>query len=86
MNSTHPIGLSQNGDGLRLFGLSRIPQCSGCPRLEALQAIHDTGVFRGLPPVPRGCTYRFCRPLARRFRSHEGASVLATSAAAADPV
>jgi len=56
-------------DGLRLFGLSRIPRCSSCRRFEALKQTHLNGsdLAEPLPPVPSGCSHQHCRPLITRL-------------------
>jgi hypothetical protein len=56
-------------DGLRLLGLSRIPRCADCPRLQALQIAYHTGTRRSAPwpPPPRICRHQVCTPLLRRF-------------------
>ena len=54
-------------DGLRLLGLSRIPQCATCPRLAALRANHGSDSARPIPDAPAACTYRYCKPLVRRY-------------------
>jgi ribosomal protein S12 methylthiotransferase accessory factor YcaO len=56
-------------DALRLVGLSRIPRCSNCPRLEALTRAYESP---GEPPAPwpappRNCRHVVCAALARRF-------------------
>ena len=58
-------------DALRLLGLSRIPRCVGCDRLDALRVAHETRepLGRALPLVPRGCNDQVCRPLVTRFSS-----------------
>ena len=60
-------------DDLRLLGLSRIPRCSDCPRLEALRAYHGrrSALAAELPPVPRGCVSPHCAPLAARYAPDE---------------
>jgi hypothetical protein len=62
-------------DGLRLLGISRIPQCGPCERLAALMAAYRSGeaVTIPLPPVPPDCGFEFCAPVAARFiRSASG--------------
>jgi hypothetical protein len=54
-------------DGLRLLALSRIPQCTTCPRLAGMMANHRIGSGRPIPGPPAACTYRYCAPLARRY-------------------
>jgi len=72
-------------DGLRLLALSRIPQCTACPRLAALQTNHGSGAARPIPDAPAECTYRYCAPLARRYGrlevefSLDASSALATT-------
>jgi hypothetical protein len=56
-------------DQLRLLGISRIPRCSGCPRLVALSAAAADGPqpIEILPPAPRQCRDQVCKPLIRRY-------------------
>jgi len=57
----------QNEDGLRLLALSRIPRCTVCPRLAALQTLHGDGSRGPIPGPPRTCTTRYCAPLVKRY-------------------
>jgi hypothetical protein len=56
-------------DGLRLLGLSRVPRCAGCARLDALLVAHRSG--RSLPvpwpAAPACCREQICAPLVRRL-------------------
>jgi len=70
-------------DGLRLLALSRIPQCSTCPRLAALRANHGERSARTVPDAPPACTYRFCAPLVRRYGQSEVELSLGASSALA---
>jgi hypothetical protein len=56
-------------DGLRLLGLSRVPRCAACARLEALRAAHRTGRRPSgpWPAAPEGCREQICAPLLRRL-------------------
>lgn len=56
-------------DGLRLLGLSRVPRCAGCARLEALRLAHRTGTCLAVPwpAAPGGCREQICAPLVRRL-------------------
>lgn len=58
-------------DGLRLLGLSRVPRCAGCARLDALLAAHRTGERLAVPwpAAPACCREQICAPLVRRFVS-----------------
>lgn len=52
-------------DGLRLLGLSRIPRCASCPRLEGFLAAFEAGrpLTAPVPAPPSDCDYRICAPL-----------------------
>jgi hypothetical protein len=65
-------------DGLRLFGLSRIPKCAACPRFDGLSQAHAGGSSSAnqLPPVPSWCIYQFCAPLVARLSRPEVVSVI----------
>jgi len=60
-------------DGLRLLGLSRVPRCAACPRLDALLAAHLTGTPLAVPwPAPAACCReQICAPLVRRLAGDE---------------
>ncbi len=59
----------RHDDALRLLGLSRIPRCADCDRLDALRVAHQTRepLEPPLPTVPRGCCDQVCRPLVTRY-------------------
>ena len=59
----------RHDDTLRLLGLSRIPRCAECDRLDALRVAHQTRepLDLPLPPVPRRCRDQVCRPLVSRY-------------------
>jgi hypothetical protein len=67
MNGSMYFSTPHEEDGLRLLALSRIPQCSVCPRLDALRANHGSGKTFAVPDAPRDCKYRYCKPLMRRY-------------------
>jgi len=56
-------------EDLQLLGLSRIPRCVACPRLEALREAHvtRTPVSPPWPPAPPHCRHQVCAPFLRRF-------------------
>ena len=56
-------------DGLRLLGLSRVPRCAGCARLDALLVAHRTAtpLVVPWPAAPAGCREQICAPLVRRL-------------------
>jgi len=56
-------------DQLRLLGISRIPRCSGCPRLLALVSAAEDGPqpVEILPPAPQRCRNQVCKPLIPRY-------------------
>lgn len=56
-------------DELRLVALSRIPRCTGCPRLEALQDFVHLGmaIVNPWPPAPGRCRHPICVPMLRRL-------------------
>ena len=62
-------------DGLRLLGLSRVPRCALCARLEALLAAHGAGRPLAVPwpAAPAGCREQICAPLVRRFAAGSAA-------------
>ena len=68
----------QDENGLRLFGLSRIPKCAACPRFDGLRHAHAGGSAPEdqLPPVPSWCIYQFCAPLVARLSRRESVSVV----------
>ena len=59
----------RHDDALRLLGLSRIPRCADCDRLDALRVAHETRepLVPPLPPIPRSCRDQVCRPLVTRY-------------------
>ena len=69
MSNDETLPRIEKGDDLRLLGLSRIPRCAGCARLEALAACHERRQppRAPLPAVPRGCISPYCAPLAARY-------------------
>jgi hypothetical protein len=69
MNAFLHILRSKDEDALRLLGLSRIPRCAECDRLDALRVAHETRepLTGPLPPVPSGCGDQVCRPLIARY-------------------
>ena len=72
-----PPNVLQDLDDLRLFGLSRIPRCSGCPRLEALKQVAEGNRVAKVPPpaVPHRCTDQVCDPMVARYvRAQDGLS------------
>lgn len=56
-------------DGLRLLGLSRVPRCAACARLEALLVAHRSGMRLAVPwpAAPACCREQICAPLVRRM-------------------
>jgi hypothetical protein len=62
-----PVPLDK--DGLRLLGLSRVPRCAACARLDALLVAHRTGTRLATPwpAPPKGCREQICAPLIRRL-------------------
>jgi len=67
-NATQP-NLPNDLDGLRIFGLGRIPRCTDCPRYRALvDAYEGASTLSTLPPaVPEDCTFQVCAPLVSRY-------------------
>jgi hypothetical protein len=61
---------SDDVDGLRLLGLSRIPRCTYCPRLSAFVNAAESGhplPVHSLPRAPVECQHQVCRPLIPRY-------------------
>ena len=56
-------------DGLRLLGLSRVPRCAACARLDALLAAYRSGRPLAVPwpEAPARCREQICAPLVRRL-------------------
>jgi hypothetical protein len=71
MNDLMLRSMHDDEDGLRFLALSRIPQCTTCPRLAALRSNHQQGCPRPVPDAPRACTYLYCAPLVRRYGKRE---------------
>ncbi len=63
MNTPTPVPDWHDRDGLRLLGLSRIPLCSTCPRLAALERARAGQRPGPLAPPPEACHAQFCAPL-----------------------
>jgi hypothetical protein len=58
----------RNLDGLRLLGLSRIPRCASCPRLESLKLAYERGAASWTSPaIPAECVQQVCSPLVARL-------------------
>jgi hypothetical protein len=73
MHRTTTVTGIHDQDGLRLLGLERIPRCSGCARLAALEAAYRAGKRcpEPLPAIPAGCRHDVCKPLVRRLFRRE---------------
>jgi hypothetical protein len=67
-NARLPI-LPNDPDGLRIFGLGRIPRCADCPRYRALvDAYEGASTLPAVPPeVPKDCIFQVCAPLVSRY-------------------
>ena len=69
MGNARQPNLPNDLDGLRIFGLGRIPRCTNCPRYRALvDAYEGTSTLPTHPPaVPEDCTFQVCAPLVARY-------------------
>jgi len=79
MNGSTSDLLSGDMDGLRLFGLGRIPRCGQCLRYAALVDAYQAGcrtpgtLPSSLPAVPAACHVPYCSPIVLRLSGAEAA-------------
>jgi hypothetical protein len=84
MGNARQPKLPNDLDGLRIFGLGRIPRCTDCLRYRALvDAYKGASTLSILPPgVPEDCTFQVFAPLVARYsRSRPAVRVEIRSAA-----